>query len=187
VVTADKVQPNELRDPASIQAAVRAKKASLRLTDVTLNLPIVPRGTTLARDTTQGMLGWYQGRDIQFFDFGPARLAPVPMWRFARGVDAAGEPNVLSDQNSVVDSIPVAAAYPDFWEIRFVDVDTTYVPNTIKSAGAIHGAKLSIGTSSTFRNLPIVIIDGSPFQRIASPLRTFADFRSPFPPKPTRP
>lgn len=187
VVTADKVQPNELRDPASVDAAIRARKASLRLADVTLNLPIVPRGTTLARDTTTGMLGWYEGRDVQFFDFGQTRLAPVPMWRFASGVDAAGEPNVLTDQNSIVDSIPVVAAYPDLWEIHFVNVDTAYVPNSIKSAGALRGANLSIGAPGTIRNLPIVIVDGSPLPRTPSPLRTFADLRSPFPPMPTRP
>lgn len=187
VVTADKVQPNELRDGASVAAAVRARKASLRLTDVTLNLPIVPRGTTLARDTTRGTLGWYEGRDVQFFDFGPVHLTPIPMWRFASGVDAAGEPIVIAGQNSIVDSIPVADAYSDLWQIHFVNVDTTFVPNSIKSAGALRGARLSIGTASTIRNLPIVIIDGSPFPRTASPLRTFADLRSPFPPKPTLP
>jgi hypothetical protein len=187
VVTADKVKPNEIRDMASLNAAIRARKAAVRLTDITLNLPIVPRGTTLARDTTQGMLGWYEGRDIQFFDFGQAHLSPLPMWRFARGVDAAGEPSVLSDQNSIVDSVPVAAGYPDLWEISFVDVDTTYVPNSIKSAGALRGSRFSIGTPRAIRNLPIVIIDGSPFRRTPSPLRTFADLRSPFPPSPTRP
>jgi hypothetical protein len=187
VVTADKVQPNELRDAASVDAAVRARKASLRPTDVTLNLPIVPRGTTLARDTTRGMAGWYEGRDVQFFDFGQVHLAPVSMWRFTRGVDASGAPTLLTDQNSIVDSIPVAGGYPDLWEISFVNVDTTYVPNSIKSAMALRGANLTIGTPSAIRNLPIVIIDGSPFRRDPSPLRTFADLRSPFPPKPTPP
>ena len=188
VVTADKVQPNELRDAASVEAAIRARKAGLRPTDVTLNLPIVPRGTTLARDTTTGMLGWYEGRDVQFFDFGQAYLSPVPMWRFVSGVDAAGDPIVLAGQNSIVDSIPVAAAaYPDLWQIHFVNVDTTYVLNSIKSAGALRSSNLTIGTPSTIRNLPIVIIDGSAFPRTPSPLRAFADLRSPFPPKPTLP
>ena len=98
-----------------------------------------------------------------------------------------GEPSVLADQNSVVDSIPVEAGYPDLWEISFVTVDTAYVPNSIKSASALRGAKLSIGLPRAVRNLPIVIIDGSPFRRTPSPLRTFADFRSPFPPKLTPP
>lgn len=185
VVTADKAQPNILRDLASADAAVRAKTAYFRETDVLLNLPLVPRGTTLARDSTQGMLGWFEGRDVQYFDFGSAVLAPVPMWRFARGKDAGGQPSVLSEQNSIVDSIPVAPTYPDLWEIRYVSVDTAYVANSLKSATALRAANLTIGEIESIRNLPIVIIDGAPIQRTPSPLKAFADNRSPFPPKPT--
>lgn len=187
VVTADKVQPNELRDPASVDAAIRARKASLRETDMHLNLPIVPRGTTLARDSTPGQLGWFQGRDVQFFDFGATTVTPVSMWRFARGRDAAGEPNVLMEQNSIVDSIPVAPNYPDLWEISFIEVDSTYVANSLKSASAVRSANLMVGSPRTIRNLPIVIIDGAAIQRTASPIREFADLRSWFPPKPTPP
>lgn len=185
VVTADKVQPNELKDQASIEAAVRARKALISETDLTLNLPIVPRGTTLMRDTTQGMLGWYFGRDVQYFDFGAAKLAPVPMWRFARGKDAAGEPNILAEQNSIVDSIPVTPAYPDVWAIAFVEADSAYAPNSLKSAEAVRSSRLQVGQPVSFRNLPITVIDGSPVKREGSPLRAFADMRSPFPPKPT--
>jgi hypothetical protein len=185
VVTADKAQPNVLRDVASADAEVRAKKAYFRETDLLVNLPLVPRGTTLARDSTQGMLGWFEGRDVQFFDFGSAVLAPVPMWRFARGKDASGQPNVLSDQNSIVDSIPVSPTYPDLWEIRYVSVDTAYVANSLKSAAALRAANLSIGEIESIRNLPIVIIDGAAVPRTPSPLKAFADNRSPFPPKPT--
>ena len=187
VVTADKVQPNELKDPASIEAAIRARKAHYSETDLTLNLPIVPRGTTLQRDTTQGMLGWYQGRDVQFFDFGAATLAPVPMWRFARGKDAAGEPNIVAGQNSIVDSIPVTPAYPDVWAISFVEVDSAFAPNSMKSAEALRASRLVVGPPSSVRNLPITVIDGSPFRRADSPIRAFSDLRSPFPPKPTLP
>jgi hypothetical protein len=187
VVTADKVQPNELRDQASIDAAIRARKARLSETDLTLNLPITPRGTTLARDTTHGMLGWYQGRDVQFFDFGAARLAPVPMWRFVRGRDAAGEPNILAAQNSIVDSLPTTPPYPDVWAISFVEADSAYTPNSIMNAATLQTSKLVVGPVSSMRNLPITIVDGAPFKRADSPIRAFADMRSPFPPKPTPP
>jgi hypothetical protein len=109
------------------------------------------------------------------------------MWRFARGRDAAGEPNILMEQNSIVDSIPVAPGYPDLWEISFVEVDSTYVANSLKSASAVRSANLTIGSPRMIRNLPIAIIDGAPIKRTASPLREFADLRSPFPPKPTPP
>jgi hypothetical protein len=187
VVTADNVQPNQVRSIESIEALARRKKASIRETDIAYNLPIVPRGSRLARDSSAGMLGWYEGRDVQFFDFGATTVIPAPMWRFARGEDVAGEPNVLREQNSIVDSIPVSPTYPDLWEIHFVRVDSAYVPNSLKSAAAIQSSRVVIDPPSSVRNLPITIIDGTRFERAPSPLRAFADMRSPFPPAKTPP
>ena len=166
---------------------VRRGQASVRETDIAYNLPIVPRGTKLARDSTQGMLGWYEGRDVQFFDFGAVSLVATPMWRFARGKDEAGEPNVLREQNSIVDSIPVTPTYPDLWEIHFVHVDNAYEPNSLKSVAALRRANLPSDTVRTVRNLPIVIVDGAHVERVPSPVRAFADLRSPFPPAKTPP
>lgn len=186
VVTADHAQPNQLRDLASVDDMVRRGRASIRETDITYNLPIVPRGSRLQRDSTPAMDGWFAGREVQFFDFGQASVTPSPMWRFARGTDAAGQPEPLAEQNSVVDSIPVSGSYPDLWEIYFVRVDSAYTPNTLKSASAVRGANFMVNAPAAMRNLPIAIIDGAPVQRTRSPLATFADMRSPFPPAPTR-
>ena len=186
VVTADNAQPNFIRDLATVEEQIRRKRASTRPTDLLLNLPIVPRGARLARDTSTGMAGWYEGRDIQFFDFGAVTTKPVEMWRFASGKDPEGAPIVLDGQNSIVDSIPVAGTYPDFWEIRFVYVDSTFVPNSLKSADALRSnMSVRIDTARTIRNLPITIIDGLKVSRVPSPLRAHMDLRSPFPAKPT--
>lgn len=187
VVTADHVQPNTLRDMASVEELVRRGRALIRETDMTYNLPIVPRGTRLARDTSQGMQGWYEGREVQFFDFGAASITPTPMWRFMRGSDPSGQPAPLTDQNSVVDSIPTSGSSPDLWEIHPVTVDSAYVPNTAKNASAVRNAGFAIGTPTAVRNLPIVFVDGAAVPRTPSPVRAFADLRSPFPPAPTRP
>lgn len=188
VVTADNAQPNYIRDVATVEDQVRRKRASTRATEMLFNLPIVPRGTRLARDSSTGMAGWYQGRDVQFFDFGAVATRPVEMWRFASGRDSVGAPIVLDTQNSIVDSIPVAGTYPDLWEIRFVYVDSAFVPNSLKSAQAMRSdMSVRIDTVRTIRNLPITIIDGLKVNRTPSPLRLFADLRSPFPPKPTPP
>lgn len=187
VVTADHVQPNQLRDIASAEALVRSKRASLRESDLIVNLPIVSRGSRLAQDSTSGMLGWYEGRDVQFFDFGGASVTPAPMWRFASGGDTLHEPTPLEGQNSVVDSIPVSAPFPDLWEIRFVRVDSAYVPNSLKSAAAVRSASVIIEVPHSVRNLPITIMDGTRIERAPSPIRAFSDLRSPFPPAPTRP
>jgi hypothetical protein len=196
VVVADNVQPNYIRDIGTVNNLVAARKAHVRETQQLFNLPIVPRGARLLRDSTTGLVGWYQGRDVQFFDFGAVTTTPVAMWRFALGRDPAGEPNVLEAQNSLVDSIPVSGTYPDLWAIHWVIVDSTYVPNTLKGKAALDHALASdprtrssivIDTAKTIRNLPIVIIDGAPITRAPSPLRAFADLRSPFPPAFTRP
>jgi hypothetical protein len=187
VVIADLVQPNQLRDVASVDALVDRKRAALHETTLTLNLPIVARGSRLANDTTSGMLGWYQGRDVQYFDFGPASVTPASMWRFSRGNDAAGEPIVLMEQNSIVDSLPVSAPYPDLWEIHVVSVDSAFMPNSLKSASALQRTSLPVVPHNSVRNLPITMVDGARVERAASPLRAFADLRSPFPPAPTRP
>lgn len=187
VVTADHAQPNDLRDLASVEALVRRGRASIRETDGTYNMPIVPRGTTLARDSTPAMMGWYEGREIQFFDFGAAGVAPSPMWRFVRGTDAAGQPQVLAEQASVVDSIPTAPGYPDLWEVRFVTADSAYVPNTAKNAAAVRDGRFVVGEAVMVRNLPIAFVDDTAVQRTPSPVRRFSDLRSPFPPAPTRP
>jgi len=186
IVTADHVQPNQIRDIAAAEALVKRRRATLRETNVTYNMPIVPRGTRLARDSSQGMLGWFEGREVQFFDFGEVGLDPVPLWRFIRGVDASGEPDLLLEQASVVDTIPVSPPYPDLWEIRFVRTDSTYVPNTHKSAAAVARAGVVIEETGSIRNCPIVIVDGTRIERVPSPLRAFADLRSPFPPALTR-
>lgn len=187
VVTADHVQPNTLRDIAAVDELVRRGRALIRESDMTINLPIVPRGTRLARDTSQGMLGWYEGREVQFFDFGPASITPAQMWRFVRGADASGQPTLLAEQNSVVDSIPTSGTYPDLWEIHPVTADSAYIPNAVKSASALRSGNFAVGTPNAVRNLPIVFVDGAVVARTPSPVRKFADLRSPFPPAPTRP
>jgi hypothetical protein len=187
VVTADHAQPNQLRDEAGVDALVRRRRASLFDPHVTLNLPIVPRGSSLAHDTTAAMMGWYAGRDVSFFDFGPVLLSPVSMWRFARGQDASGAPNIVREQNSIVDSIPVAGTYPDLWQIQFVQVDSSYAPNSLKNAGAVRSSGFIVEPASSIRNLPVTVVDGARIPRAVSPLTQFADLRSPFPPAPTRP
>jgi hypothetical protein len=188
VVTADHVQPNAVRDLEAVNTLVRRGLASIHETDIAYNFPIVARGTKLARDSTTGLMGWYEGRDVQFFDFGAVTLVPTTMWRFTRGgKDESGEPSVLREQNSIVDSIPVSGNYPDLWEIHYVRVDNSYEPNSLKSAAALQSANLPSDTLRFVRNLPVVMVDGARVEREPSPVRAFADNRSPFPPAKTPP
>jgi hypothetical protein len=185
VVTADRVQPNTVRDVESAEALVRRRRASLHETNTIYNLPITARGAKLPRDSTPAMSGWYEGHEIQFFDFGQSSAATAPMLAFVRGRDAAGEPDFLKDQMPVVDSLPGAAPYPDLWELRYVHVDEGYASNSLKTATAVTSSGFLIEPTKTIRNAPVSFVDGTRVARIPSPLTTFADLRSPFPPAPT--
>jgi hypothetical protein len=186
VVTADYAQPNQLRDTAGVAAMVQRKRAILKETDLTFNLPIVARGARLAGDSTEAMTGWYEGRDVSFFDFGQVSATPATMFGFVRGESAAAEPQVLRDQGAVVDTMSSAPPYQDLWAIRVVRADTSYVPNSLKSSEAVGRSNLRVDATPTIRNGPVAVVDGARVARAPSPLTAFADLRSPFPPAPTR-
>lgn len=187
IVTADLAQPNELRTVASVEAATRRRRATVRPTELVLNLPIVPRGTRLVQDSATGSIGWFEGREVQYFDFGPVSVAPAPMWRFALAGGSDSEIVVVEGQGGILDSVPVAPTYPDLWDIRFVRVDTTYSPNSIRSAAAVRSARWHVDSARFVANLPVTVVGGVRVARSASPITEFADMRSPFPPAPTMP
>lgn len=185
VVTADHSQPNALRDVAAVEALVRGRRALLKDANTVLNLAIVARGSHLAQDSTPATPAWYAGRDVEFFDFGPASLAPVSLMVLERGQDAQGAPMIVRDQANIADTIPVAAPFPDLWNIQLVTVDSAYQANTLKSAGAVKSGGFLVQPANTVRNCPVAFVDGKKIDRAASPVRTFADLRAPMPPAPT--
>jgi hypothetical protein len=186
VVTADRVQPNQLRDIESAEALVRRRRASMQETNLLLNLPITARGAKLPSDSTTPMIGWYEGHEVQFFDLGQTSAATLPMLAFVRGRSATGEPEFLRDQFPVIDSVPTAATpAPDLWELRYVHVDSDYPSNSLKTYSAVGSSGFLIEPTKTIRNAPVITIDGVRVARTPSPLTTFADLRAPFPPTPT--
>lgn len=188
IVVADKFLSNEIRDIAAAEALVTSKRALLRDADGTINLAVVARGSRLARDSTPPLMGWYEGREVQFFDFGPSGTTPAPLVAFVRSVDSSGAPEFLREQNNIIDTLPVSAPYADLWHVRFAHPDSTYVPNALKSAAAVASSTMRVDAPTAIRNCPVAIVDGARVPRALSPLSLFADMRSPFPPRPsTRP
>jgi hypothetical protein len=185
LVTADKVQPNVLRDIASSESLVRRGRAAMQVTNVTLNLPIMPKGSRLARDSATTMSGWYEGREVHFFDLGQASQTPAPMMGFVRGDDTSPDPEFLRDQFPVVDTLTMSPPYADLWELRYVRTGSRYASNSLKSSAAVVTSSFRVDPTRTIRNGPIVIVDGTRVTRAPSPLTEFADLRSPFPPAPT--
>jgi len=187
VIVADKAHPNQLRDIGSADAMVKGRKAAIKDAGFTVNLALVPKGSRLERDSTPPLMGWYEGREVQFFDFGRSGLSPVPLIAFVRGVDSTGAPEFLRDQINIVDTLPVAPPYADMWHIRFAKPDSAYVPNTLKSAAAVAASTIPVDPPYAVRNCPVAIVDGARVQRVPSPITQFSDLRSLVPPAPTRP
>jgi hypothetical protein len=187
VIVADNVQPNYLRTIADAEALVKSRRAAFKDAGFTVNLAIVPRGSRLERDSTPPLMGWYHGREVQFFDFGRSGLVPVPLIAFVKSVDSTGSPEFLAGQINIVDTLPVAPPYADMWHIRFAKPDSTYVPNTLKSAAAVASSTIKVDPPVAVRNCPVAIVDGARVQRVPSPITQFADLRSLVPPAPTRP
>jgi hypothetical protein len=186
LVTADRVQPNVVRDIESAEALVRRRRAGMQETNLTYNLPITARGAKLPSDSASAMIGWYEGNEIQFFDLGSVNAAAIPMLAFVRGRNAAGEPEFVRDQFPVIDSVPMPGApSPDLWELRYVHVDSAFGANPLKTYSAVAASGFLIEPTRSIRNAPIISIDGARVPRTPSPLTTFADLRAPFPPTPT--
>ncbi len=186
VIVADRVHPNQLRDIASADAMIKAKRASVVEAGYTVNLAIVPKGSRLERDSTPPLMGWYEGREVQFFDFGRSGLTPVPLIAFIKGMDAAGAPEFLREQLNIVDTLPVAPPYADMWHVRFARPDSSYVANSLKSVAAVAATQIPLDPPVAVRNCPVGIVDGARVTRVPSAITLFSDLRSLVPPAPTK-
>src|SRR5262249_20717538 len=118
VVVADHAQPNALKSVAQIRRLVDQKRAILHDANVTLNLPIVARSSYLAgkKDVPQ-RLGWFDGSEVAYFDFGLVSTTAAPIYPFFRS-PAGGDLAPVEGQRNVVDVIPdgVAPAI-DLWDV----------------------------------------------------------------------
>jgi len=148
--------PNSIK---SFEEAVNSGY-TIEITGIVVNCPVVNPSTTL-EGSDQGLVqGWYRGMDVFYFDFGtrsPAEGSVVlraPIWVFflEDGTPVAG-------QNNVIDLLPDEEGYSDLWHVHKVIVDTSYVPNTYKSAAAIMAAAnsgdVTVEETDIFVNCPV--------------------------------
>jgi hypothetical protein len=147
------------------------------------NLPIVPRGSYLTDDPVKRSIsyGWYRGVEIPYFDFGLMSTTPVPLYTFVAGKDADGGPTFLRAQHNILDVVPGDGALShDIWDIQWVHVDSTYVPNRWRSLAAmtdsVRLAGYRIISAKMLRNCPVVIVDGRTVERPPTP---FSPAKSP--------
>jgi len=96
------------------------------------------------------LTGFYNGRTVKYFDYGPIKLRPgnklAPMWVFANGADG---------QRSIVDSAPGAKQYSALHKVNTVTWKNDATPRVLRSAAAVKGAQAS--GDLTIRNTSRVV------------------------------
>jgi hypothetical protein len=73
--------------------------------------------------------GFFRGREIRYFDFGPIKLKPgnklAPIWVFTNGA---------TGQRNIVDTVPGRANYSPLWQVQKVTWAEGATPRLLESA-----------------------------------------------------
>ena len=99
--------------------------------------------------------GFFQGRTITYYDFGPIKLKPgnklAPLWSVTNG--AAG-------QHNIVNTVPGQADYSPLWQINAVTFRTGTTPHILKSKADVNAAvkagEVTVKSTATVVNCPVL-------------------------------
>jgi hypothetical protein len=101
------------------------------------------------------VLGFYQGKTVRYFDFGPIKLKPgnklEPIWTFTNGADG---------QRNIIDTVPGQKDYTPLWQVNQVTWAAGKTPRVLKSAAAVRKAlavgEVEIKQTATVVNCPVL-------------------------------
>jgi hypothetical protein len=99
--------------------------------------------------------GFFQGRTISYYDFGPIKLKPgnklAPLWSVTNG--AAG-------QHNIVNTVPGQADYSPLWQINMVTFKAGTTPHLLKSKAdvdaAVKAGEVTVTSTKTVVNCPVL-------------------------------
>ena len=99
--------------------------------------------------------GFFQGRTITYYDFGPTKLKPgnklAPLWAVTNG--AAG-------QHNIIDTVPGRADYSPLWQINMVTFKAGMTPHLLKSKAdvdaAVKAGEVTVKSTTTVVNCPVL-------------------------------
>lgn len=129
-------------------------------TEMYVNCPIVDEGTTLegGESLTQG---WYKGEEVFYPDFGVNPANAIPIWVFATGFDADGNPQFVEGQQNVIDAVPGDPGYSAFWQVNIVVVDEGYEANSVTSREDIQAMGYEVMQTNMVVNCPVTEYPGA--------------------------
>src|SRR5206468_4706307 len=80
--------------------------------------------------------GFYSGRAIGYFDFGPIKLKPgnklAPIWTVTNGV---------REQHNIVDTVPGRSNYTPLWQLNKVTFKPGITPHLLRSRSDVEAAR----------------------------------------------
>ena len=95
-------------------------------------------------------LGYYRGMTIEYFDFGPVKLAPgnktAPIWVVTNGA---------SGQRNIIDTVPGRAGYSPLWTVNLITWNDGSGARVLTSAAAVK--KAAAAGELTVKNAPVVV------------------------------
>ena len=99
--------------------------------------------------------GFFQGRSVRYFDFGPIKLAPgnklAPIWVVKNGAKG---------QRNVIDTVPGRKDYSPLWAVVEVTWHDGVAPRVLRSAAAVKAAEeageVTLRKTATVVNCPVV-------------------------------
>ena len=99
--------------------------------------------------------GFFQGKKIGYFDFGPIKLKPgnklAPIWTVTNGV---------AEQSNIVDTVPGKPDYSPLWQVSKVTWKDGVTPRLLTSADAVRQAEQSgdvtVAKTTTVVNCPVL-------------------------------
>jgi hypothetical protein len=99
--------------------------------------------------------GFYRGRTIGYYDFGPIKLKPgnklAPIWTVTNG--ARG-------QHNIVDTVPGQRDYTPLWQLNKVTFKPGVSPHLLRSRAQVEAAKnrgeITVTLTSTVVNCPVL-------------------------------
>ena len=140
---------------------VRDSGYETEVTDMFVNCPVVPAGTTL-EGGEELVQGWNDGEEVFYPDFGANPPTVAPIWVFIHGMNADGTPDFVEGQHNIIDTVPGDADYTAFWRVNMVTVPEDYEADSLRSAEDVLVAGYEIIETDMVVNCPVTQVAGAP-------------------------
>jgi hypothetical protein len=140
------------------------KKAgyAIKETNQLVNCPVVPLNSSLAEGKPGLTKGWYKGKEVHYFDFGPSPDYTLPIYAFITGLDTAGNPQFVPGQHNIIGVIPGQGGYSPFWDVHLVKVPADYKANSITSIAQAMASGYEMIHPGIVVNCPVIRTDAAP-------------------------